>query len=48
MERKTKLIKLGKLFSKLGITSFGGPAVHIAMMHEEVVRKKQWMTEQHY
>lgn len=42
------LVELGKLFTKLGVTSFGGPAVHISMMHEEVVKKRQWMTEQHY
>jgi chromate transporter len=42
------LKELAQLFLKLGIIGFGGPAVHIAMMKEEVVTKKKWMTEQHF
>lgn len=38
-----QLKELIKLFSRLGITAFGGPAAHIAMMRHEVVSKKQWM-----
>jgi chromate transporter len=36
------------LFLRLGCTAFGGPAVHIAMMEEEVVRRRQWMTRQEF
>jgi chromate transporter len=42
------LTEVAKLFLKLGVIGFGGPAVHIAMMEEEVVRKKGWMTHQHF
>ena len=40
--------EIAKLFLKLGIIGFGGPAVHIALMQEEVVRKRAWMTEEHF
>lgn len=43
-----RLKEVALLFLKLGITSFGGPAAHIAMMKEEVVKKRQWIDEQHF
>lgn len=49
MHTKTNSLKeLAKLFLKLGCIGFGGPAVHIAMMEEEVVRKKAWMDHAHF
>ncbi|RPD44027.1 chromate efflux transporter [Paracnuella aquatica] len=46
MNRDIKEVAL--LFTKLGIVGFGGPAVHIALMQEEVVKKRAWMTEEHF
>lgn len=43
-----RLPEVAKLFLKLGIIGFGGPAVHIAMMEEEVVKKRAWMTGEHF
>ena len=33
---------------KLGITAFGGPAAHIAMLHDEVVTRRKWLDEKHF
>lgn len=48
MEHKIKLKEIAKVFAKLGIIGFGGPAAHIAMMRDEVVVKRKWMSEQHF
>ena len=41
----TGLATLAGLFLRLGCTAFGGPAVHIAMMRDEVVDRRRWMSE---
>lgn len=43
-----KILEVAAVFFKLGCFAFGGPAVHIAMMEEEVVRKRKWMDHQHF
>jgi chromate transporter len=48
MNEKSNLKEVAKLFLKLGIIGFGGPAVHISMMQEEVVVRKKWLSEQHF
>jgi chromate transporter, chromate ion transporter (CHR) family len=47
-EVKGSLSEIAKVFFKLGCIGFGGPAVHIAMMEEEVVRKRKWITGEHF
>ncbi|MEE9437788.1 MAG: chromate efflux transporter [Saprospiraceae bacterium] len=42
------LKEVAKVFFKLGCIAFGGPAAHIAMMEEEIVKKRKWMSEQHF
>ena len=41
---RTSLLELALLFGRLGATAFGGPAVHIALMEEEVVTRRGWLT----
>lgn len=43
---RTPLGELAWLFARLGFTAFGGPAAHIAMMEDEVVRRRGWMTRE--
>lgn len=43
-----RLGEVAALFLKLGCTAFGGPAAHIAMMHEETVERRKWLTDQEF
>jgi chromate transporter len=36
------------LFTKLGVIGFGGPAAHIALMRDEVVRRRHWMDDREF
>lgn len=40
-----RLAELAALFLRLGGTAFGGPAAHIAMMRDEVVFRRRWMSD---
>ncbi|SHI81745.1 chromate transporter [Arenibacter nanhaiticus] len=48
MSQSKKLKEIAWLFFKLGSISFGGPAAHIAMMEDEVVHKRKWMSREHF
>lgn len=41
----SRLKEVIQVFARLGITAFGGPAAHIAMMRQEVVSRRRWMDD---
>jgi len=48
MNSNNKLFEVAKVFFKLGLIAFGGPAAHISMMEDEVVTKRKWMSREHF
>jgi chromate transporter len=42
------LLELAAVFLRLGSTAFGGPAVHIALLQDELVRRRKWLSEAHF
>jgi chromate transporter len=46
--RHKKLSEVALVFFKLGCFAFGGPAAHIAMMENEIVMKRKWISQQHF
>jgi chromate transporter len=42
------LSELALLFLRLGLTAFGGPAAHIALMQAEVVERRKWLTKEEF
>ncbi|MEJ1935416.1 chromate transporter [Nostoc sp. NIES-2111] len=45
-QQRQRLTELASVFLRLGIIAFGGPAAHIAMMDNEVVNRRQWMSRE--
>jgi chromate transporter len=51
VKTKSHSRNLGELFSlffRLGATAFGGPAAHVGMMEDEVVRRRRWLTREKF
>ncbi|MBK7202677.1 chromate efflux transporter [Candidatus Amarolinea dominans] len=36
------------VFLKLGLTAFGGPAAHVGLFHDEIVRRRRWLNDQEF
>ena len=45
---RPRWLSVAALFFKLGAISFGGPAAHIALMEQETVRKRGWLSHEHF
>lgn len=42
------LATLFRVFGRIGLLSFGGPAAQISLMHDELVQKRSWLTEEQF
>lgn len=47
-KRQVPLNELASFFLRLGTTAFGGPAAHIAIMEDELVRRRRWLTREKF
>ena len=45
---RNHLLEVGLLFFTLGWIAFGGPAAHIALMREECVKRRKWLSEERF
>ncbi len=48
MEQKSRHKEIFKVFAKLGVLAFGGPAAHLAMMDDEIIEKRKWITREKF
>jgi chromate transporter len=46
--RRRRLLEVALVFGRLGATSFGGPAAHVALMEDELVRRRGWVTRERF
>ena len=47
-DARARLIEVAKVFTRLGFTAFGGPAAHVALMEDQVVRRRGWLDRRHF
>jgi len=45
---KGTLAEIAKQFLRLGFIAYGGPAAHVAMMEEEFVGRRKWLTRERF
>jgi chromate transporter len=45
---RAQLTELTRVFARIGVLSFGGPAARIALMHKELVEDRPWLTERQF
>jgi chromate transporter len=46
--KRGSLRELALFFLRLGVTAFGGPAAHIAIMEDELVRRRKWLSREKF
>ncbi len=45
---KERLLELARTFLRLGVIGFGGPAATIAMMDDDIVQRRRWLSREHF
>ena len=48
MSKAARLREVAVVFTRLGFTAFGGPAAHVAMIEDEVVRRREWVSREQF
>ena len=48
MTTQTSFQELIRVFGRIGLLSFGGPAAQIALMHKELVETRVWLSERQF
>jgi chromate transporter len=48
LEKRGTLAEVAQQFLRLGFIAYGGPAAHVAMMEEEFVRRRAWLTRERF
>ncbi|CAG0929977.1 putative chromate transport protein [Thermoflexales bacterium] len=48
MVDRARLLEVALVFLKLGTLAFGGPAAHIGLLRDEVVRRRRWLSDQEF
>jgi len=47
-EKRARLLEITRVFLRLGVVAFGGPAAHTAMMEEEIVSRRRWLSREKF
>src|ERR1700723_1265327 len=47
-EKRGTIVEVAREFLRLGFIAYGGPAAHVAMMEEEFVRRRGWLTRERF
>lgn len=45
---RTRYLEIARVFLRLGLLAFGGPAAHIAMMEDEIVTRRKWISKERF
>jgi chromate transporter len=47
-KRRSSLLEVLRVFTRLGLTSFGGPVAHLGYFHDEFVARRKWLDDKSY